>query len=82
MAKIELITNWRHAWKMASVWVFIVIGAFPDIYNAVVAAGLHDQLPPMFVNALRILSVVGIGSRIIKQKVLEATHDDERRRNQ
>lgn len=77
MKRIELIEQWKHAWKMTSVWVFIIVGAFPDIYNAVVAAGLHDQLPPVAANCLRGLAIVGIGLRVIKQKALGVKKDDE-----
>lgn len=83
MGKIELIANWKHAWKMTSVWVFIIVGAFPDIYNAVVAAGFHDELPPLAANCLRGMAIVGIGLRVIKQKALTelGNKDDEKRRD-
>lgn len=75
MGKIKVISQWRHAWKLTSVWVFLTIGAFPDIYNAVVAAGLHDELPETAKTCLRILAVVGIALRLIKQNVDKAPHE-------
>lgn len=77
MGKIEVIVHWRHAWKLTSVWVFVVIGAFPDIYNAVVAAGLHDELPDTAKICLRVLAVVGIALRLIKQNVDKTIHEQD-----
>ena len=78
-----LIAQWRHAWKLASVWVFVVIGVFPDIYNGVVAAGLHDELPEPAKNCLRVLAILGIAFRLIKQNAIaqHVVKDDEQRPN-
>lgn len=77
MRKIEVIHNWRHCWKLTSIWVFVVIGTFPDIYNAVVAAGLHDELPEAAKTCLRILAVAGIALRLIKQNVNKAVTNEQ-----
>lgn len=77
MAKIELINNWRHAWKLTEVWVFLIIGTFPDIYNAVVAAGIHDELPESAKVCLRVLAIMGIALRLIKQNIHKAETDEQ-----
>ena len=77
MARIEIIAQWKHAWKLTSVWVFLVIGAFPDIYNAVIAAGLHDEIPESAKMYLRGLAVIGIALRLIKQNFDKAVKDEQ-----
>ena len=71
---IELVPEWKQFWKMASFWVYVVIGAMPDIYSGLTAAGLLDEgaLPPFVVYVIRGLAAVGIIARLIKQKSLEA----------
>lgn len=78
-----LIAQWRHAWKLASVWVFLVIGVFPDIYNAVIAAGLHDELPESAKYCLRVLAILGIALRLINQQAVSQhlVKDDDQRPN-
>lgn len=68
---MTLIDNWHKAWKMFSFWIFVAIGAFPDIYSAVVALGWSDELPDAAKWALRAMAVIGISARLIKQKSLE-----------
>lgn len=72
--RIELVPDWKQFWKMASIWVYIIIGAMPDIYAGLTAAGLLDEgsLPSSVIYAIRTLAAVGIIARLIKQKSLEA----------
>ena len=83
LANKHLILQWRQAWKLTSVWVFLIIGALPDIYNGVVAAGLHDELPEPAKNCLRVLAILGIAFRLIKQNAIaqHVVKDDEQRPN-
>jgi DMSO reductase anchor subunit len=71
---IELVPEWKQFWKMASFWVYVVIGAMPDIYAGLTAAGLLDEgaLPTFVVYSIRVLAAIGIIARLIKQKSLEA----------
>jgi len=82
-ANKHLIAQWRQAWKLTSVWVFLIIGVFPDVYNAVIAAGLHDELPDTAKVCLRVLAILGIALRLIKQQALSQhlVEDDEQRPN-
>lgn len=66
----RLIAEWRHAWKMLSVWAFALIGIAPDLHAGVVAMGwLSDpDVPPAFVWTLRGLAVAGIVGRLIQQQ--------------
>lgn len=65
---IPLIDNWRQCWRLASVQVYVLIAAMPDIYNAVAALGWIEQLPTPAMWIVRGMAVLGIAARIIKQK--------------
>lgn len=68
---IPLIDNWRQCWRLASVQVYMLIAAMPDIYNAVAALGWIDQLPAAAMWIVRALAALGIAARVIKQKNAE-----------
>lgn len=63
-----LIDNWRKAWKMASVWVYGLIFAMPDVYNGLASVGVLDHLPVGAVWTIRGLAVLGMAARLVKQK--------------
>jgi hypothetical protein len=62
------INDVRKLFKFASTWVFLVIGAAPDIYNNLSAAGLIDAVPDKFKWGIRGLAMAGIAARAVKQK--------------
>lgn len=68
--ELTLIDDWKKAWKLYSVWIFALVLAGPDIYNAAVTAGLisADHVPALFGRLVNIVGFVGIVSRIVKQK--------------
>lgn len=72
LAKLEahLVAEWRQAWKMLSVWAFLLLGAAPDLHSAVVAMGwLEDADTPAAVKwSIRGLAVAGIAFRLIRQQ--------------
>ena len=53
---MELIDDWKQAWKKFSVQAFIVLAAMPDIYGGVQSLGWLDDkaVPQSFVWAIRI----------------------------
>ena len=69
--KIRPITEWRQALKLASVWMCILIGAFPDIYNGIAAMGWLDELPLPAKWCIRALAAAGIVARLIKQEAIQ-----------
>jgi len=76
--KIELIDEARKWYRLYSVWFFVVLGALPDIYNAVVAAGLlegifpaESKVPALFSRLVNLIALAGLISRMVKQKKLE-----------
>lgn len=68
---IQLIDNWRQCLKLASVQVYVLIAAMPDIYNAIAVLGWVEQLPGPAMWTVRGLAASGIAARIIKQKSVE-----------
>lgn len=68
---MKLIENWKESYKMYSVWFFLIIGIFPDLYQTVINTNdLINSIPDPAVWTLRILAGVGIITRLIKQDKL------------
>lgn len=70
---IKPIPEWRQALELASVRVCLFIGAFPDIYNTVAAMGWLDELPAAAKWCIRVLAVICIAARLIKQESINRT---------
>lgn len=66
--KLQLIDNWRRAWKLASVWVFGLITLFPDIYDAIAAMGWMDELPGPAKWSIRALGALGVIARVLSRR--------------
>lgn len=66
---IRLIDDWKRAWKYYSTWALVVLGALPDIYNAIVASGLLDStdVPDQFTWTARLVALAGLIMRLIRQ---------------
>lgn len=66
--KLQLIDDWRKAWKLASVWVFGLVTLFPDIYDAIAAMGWMDELPELAKWSIRGLGVLGVIARVLSRR--------------
>jgi len=66
--KLQLIDGWHRAWKLASVWVFGLVAAFPDIYDAIAAMGWMDELPEPAKWSIRGLGALGVIARVLKSR--------------
>ena len=68
--QITLIDEWRHCWKLYSVWIFAFLMAAPELYNAAISAGLisQEQVPGVFSKLMSLVSFVGLVSRVVSQK--------------
>lgn len=67
-----LVENWTDGWKFASVWVYVVIGCAPELYNLALTYGMVEgTLPEMFSKVVSMLAFLGAASRLLKQKSLE-----------
>lgn len=64
-----IVSDWRKVWRYYSTWALAVLAVVPDIYAALVAAGLvtGDDMPDIAAWTVRGLAVVGIVSRFINQ---------------
>lgn len=78
--ELTMIADWRKAWKLYSVWIFSLLLALPDLYNAAISSNLitADHVPVLFSRLVNIIGFVGIASRIVKQKsnVISALPED------
>lgn len=75
IARVKLVDDWCKAHKFLSVWMFAAIGAFPDIYHAVVALGWSDELPDVAKWSLRAMAAIGIAFRLIRQESLKVENE-------
>lgn len=65
----RLISDWRQGWKFYSTWFFATLAVMPDVYNALLAAGLlsADVMPETAAWIVRLVAIAGIVSRFISQ---------------
>lgn len=73
-----VIDDWRKAWKFYSVWGIAVLGAIPDIYNALVGSGLvgGDDAPNTLTWAARIAAIGVLLLRLVNQQKPALPVDD------
>lgn len=64
-----LIASWREGWKFYSVWALAVLGALPEIMQALIASGLltSEEMPEFAKWSVRAVAIAGIVSRFISQ---------------
>lgn len=69
MSKQVIVSDWRDVWRYYSTWALAVLALVPDIYAAVVAAGLvaGDDMPDVAAWLVRGLAVAGIVVRFVNQ---------------
>lgn len=65
----KIISDWRQGWKFYSTWALALLAVMPDVYNALLAAGLLDAevMPELASWAVRLVAIAGIVSRFISQ---------------
>lgn len=68
-----LIGDWQGAWKLISMWVFFIIAISPELFGILVDAGLleSENVPALFARAINLLGVLGMLSRVIKQRAAD-----------
>ena len=66
--KLQLIDDWRKAWKLASVWVFGLVCLFPDMYDAIATMGWMDELPDPAKWSIRALGAMGVIARVLARR--------------
>lgn len=65
----HLIDEWNKAYKLLSFWAFVAIGALPDAWAGIQAAGLAnlDSIPESFKWTVRVAAAIGIYLRLVRQ---------------
>lgn len=71
--KLELIANWNKAYKLYSMWFFVILGLAPDIFNLAVQMGVIDSTsaPAILTRLINTVAFLGAVTRLVKQKQLE-----------
>lgn len=71
--KLELIANWNKAYKLYSMWFFVILGLAPDIFNMAVQMGVIDSTgaPAILTRIINTIAFLGAVTRLVKQKQLE-----------
>ena len=69
MNKQILVSDWRDVLRYYSTWALAVLALVPDIYAALLAAGLFtgDDMPDAATWLVRGVAILGIVSRFINQ---------------
>ncbi len=69
--KIELVDDWKQAYKYFSVWFFTILTALPQIYQILVSYGLisSEAAPTALVNTISVIAALGALARVLKQNV-------------
>lgn len=70
---MEFVDEVRKVWKMWSAWVFIAVGAFPDVYNGIASMGWAEEIPATAKWVLRGLAGLGIFVRVMKQRAKDVS---------
>lgn len=71
--KLELIAEWKQAWRMYSVWAMVIMGMLPDIYNELVASGIFEgtEVDHLFGRIAKLVALIGVMTRVLKQAKLQ-----------
>lgn len=72
--KVELVAEWRHFYRMYSIWAMVIMGMLPDIYNELVASGIFEgtEVDHIFARIAKLVALIGVLSRLIKQAKIQA----------
>lgn len=63
----KLVPEWRRPWRLLSILVLTVLGAFPDIYNLLAESERFAEIPDGAKWGIRMLVVVGYVARLWRQ---------------
>lgn len=67
---VALVDDWKRGYTYLSTWGIAVLGAWPDIYNAILASGFlsGDTAPEALTWGGRVLAILALVGRFISQK--------------
>lgn len=68
--KLQLIDDWKKAYKLYSVWFFVILGSLPQMWDTAVQSGLMETplIPPAFKALVGTISAVALVMRLITQQ--------------
>lgn len=71
MIKIELIGDWKQAWKFYSVWIYVLLGMLPDIFDLAVKMEVFsgEGAPEALNYIIKLVAFIGVVVRLVKQGV-------------
>lgn len=80
MIKVELIDDWKSAWRFISIWVMAFMAILPELYQLAISMGVlsEETAPGALVRIMQALSFIGIAMRMIKQKIPEIQEQQEK----
>lgn len=75
---VALIDDWKRGYLYLSAWGIAVLGAWPDIYNAILASGFlsGDTAPEALTWGGRVLAIAALVGRFVKQNRPATSRDD------
>lgn len=68
--KIQLVDDWRQAWKMASMWVYAILIALPQIVP-LIDAETRAGMPEWLGNTISLLAFAGMAARLVRQEYVK-----------
>jgi hypothetical protein len=71
--KIELIDQWRSAWRLYTFWMSVIVAVMPDLLNLAISHGIItvDEVPGWFSYTLKCMTFAWMAARLIKQESLK-----------
>ena len=73
--KIQLVENWKQAWRFWSVRIWIILAALPQVLPLLGAETLA-YLPTWMGNAVSVAALLGVVARVVKQPSLQPDDTD------
>lgn len=70
--QVQLIAEWKHFYKLYSIWFFAIIFLMPDLYNLAIQNHLFegDHAPALFSRLINLVAFAGAAMRLVQQKVV------------
>lgn len=67
-----LTENWKKSWKFISLWVLLIIGLSPELYNLAIQYKIVEpgSIPTFFNDLIKTLAFLGAAGRLLNQKAI------------
>ena len=74
--KIQLVEDWKQAWKFWSVRIWVILAALPQVLPLLGAETLA-YLPTWLGNVISVAALLGVVARVVKQPSLQPDDTDK-----